>query len=87
MKHYYRKTHHLKTHPQHFALVCSGEKRFELRKDDREYHVGDLIILEEWEPEDRVYTSGTICAVVTCLLRGDPWLQPGYVALGIKVLE
>lgn len=87
MKHYYRKVHHLKTHPQHFEQVRSGVKPFELRKDDRDFLVGDLLILEEWEPEDRIYTSGVICAIVTCLLRGDPWLQPGYVALGIKVLS
>lgn len=84
---YHPNIHRLKTHPQHFVQVASGLKPFELRKDDRGYAVDDLLILEEWEPEEGEYTGHVICALVLSLLRGDPWLQPGYVAMGIRVLS
>jgi hypothetical protein len=44
-------THRLKTHPGPFADVEAGRKQFEIRKDDRGFAVGDVLVLEEWSPE------------------------------------
>lgn len=43
--------HELKILPQFFIDVCRGNKTFEIRKDDRGYSVGDLLVLKEWENE------------------------------------
>lgn len=43
-------THHLKTWPEHFQAVKSGDKKAELRVNDRSFQVGDTLILEEYEP-------------------------------------
>lgn len=45
--------HHLKTWPEHFALVWNGRKPFEVRVNDRDYRVGDVLCCHEWVPEDR----------------------------------
>ena len=86
MGNYHGAIHELKTQQPYFTQIEAGAKLFELRKDDRAFAADDLLNLREWLPEEG-YTGCALCAVVTCIVRGDPWLQPGYVALGIRVLK
>ena len=44
------RVHELKTWPEFFSAARSGIKRFEVRKDDRAFEVGDLLVLREFEP-------------------------------------
>ena len=37
--------HELKTYSEYFKAVISGEKPFEIRKNDRNFKVGDYIAL------------------------------------------
>lgn len=85
MNNYHGQIHELKCHPSYFTLIMCGDKAFELRKDDRGYKRDDLLILREYDPEADIYTGYVICAVVTCVVRGE-WLAPGYVALGLSLL-
>lgn len=45
MKHEYSRTHKVKIDKPYFENVLSGRKRFEIRKDDRDYQVGDWLTL------------------------------------------
>lgn len=40
--------HNLKIEPQYFEAVIDGKKRFEIRNNDRNFEVGDEVILNEW---------------------------------------
>lgn len=42
--------HELKTWPEYFEKLVSGEKNFELRRNDRDYMIGDVLVLREWKP-------------------------------------
>lgn len=42
-------THALKTAPEHFQALMDGTKTAELRKDDRGFAVGDVLLLCEWD--------------------------------------
>ncbi len=42
--------HELKCWPVPFAAMRDGTKRFEFRKDDRNYQVGDVLQNREWMP-------------------------------------
>lgn len=41
-------THELKTHPEYFRKVWNGKKTAELRFDDRDFMIGDTVILKEF---------------------------------------
>jgi len=94
------KTHELKIWPGPFADVVDGRKRFEWRKDDRGFEVGDTLLLREIEPYDypgnpvrcvhEHYTGHEVEAEVTHLVRGDDapkeWGIPrGYCIMSIRL--
>lgn len=64
-----------------FDIICNG-KRFELRKDDRGFEVGDTLLLRE--VMDGGYTNRGITTKITYILRDCPeyGLQEGYCILG-----
>lgn len=66
------KVHELKTWPEQFSQVLSGAKRYEIRKNDRHFVVGDHLVLREWVPSESPgrYTGRSYRAVVT-------WITPG----------
>jgi hypothetical protein len=45
-----RTTHELKLWPQYFEQVRNGRMKFQLRRNDRDYKVGDQLLLQEWDP-------------------------------------
>jgi hypothetical protein len=76
--------HELKTWPEFFGPIITGEKTFEFRKDDgRNFQVGDTLELREWSPASMEYTGRHIAAEITYTLR-TMGVPPGYVVLGIK---
>ena len=82
--------HELKCWPDYYSTVVSGSKPFEVRKNDRDFIVGDTLILREWCPkeaggiEGNGYSGRQTERVVTYVLKDDSiGLQPGYVVMGI----
>lgn len=77
------KIHKLKTLPKYFKAQILGNKQFEVRKNDRYFHVGDILILEEW---DNKYTGSVLYVRVTYMLKEFDGLKDGYVVLGTEPL-
>lgn len=69
-------THHLKTWPEYFQQIKTGQKQWELRKNDRDFKTGDTIILEEWDPETETYTGETVIARAGYILYGGVFGLP-----------
>lgn len=80
-----RKTHELKTWPEYFRPIMSGDKTFEVRLDDRGFKVGDILDLREYHA-GRWYTGNSCRVEVTYILRGGAWLPypSGYVVMSIR---
>jgi hypothetical protein len=76
--------HYIKILPEYFKAVESGEKTFEVRFNDRNYQVHDILHLQEWA--DGEYTGKEMAVEVTCLLDSPQYCKEGYVIMAIKIL-
>ena len=81
--------HDLKVWPDYFEAITSGRKTFEIRKNDRNYRVGDILDLREYAPGPDEYTGRRCERQVTYMLHGDDpmgfafGLRTGFVAMAI----
>lgn len=79
------KAHTLKTWPGVFDSLLTRAKSFEVRKDDRDFGVGDTLILREWDPDEGDYTGRKMRALITYLLPGGQFgIESGHVCMSIK---
>lgn len=78
--------HELKTLPKYFKAVKLGHKTFEVRKDDRDFQVGDILLLKKWD--DGQYLVDELKVKITYVLGRNEdekqFVPDGYVILGIK---
>lgn len=86
------KIHKLKTLDIYFQAVLTGEKTFEIRINDRDFKVGDDLLLLEIEAvkaEDAtkyktVFTGRILLKKITYIFEGGNYgLAPGYVVLSL----
>ncbi|WPC19449.1 DUF3850 domain-containing protein [Pediococcus inopinatus] len=70
----------LKILPEYFAAQLIGTKNFEIRKNDRDYKVGDYVCLSEWDKDEEEYTGRSILTVITYIT--DYKQRDGYVVFG-----
>lgn len=74
--------HELKTWPEYFIRVFEGTKKFEIRKNDRHFLIGDILTLKEWDPKTENYTGRTIIKKVTYMLNGPAFgIEEGYCVM------
>lgn len=80
--------HELKILPEYFAAVKDGSKTFEIRKNDRDYMVGDYILLKEYD-KNTGYTGNEILVEITYMITSEQFdgLKDGYCVLGIELLD
>jgi len=78
------KTHKLKTVQPYFQDVLSGDKRFEVRYNDRNFQVGDRLLLEEYDPKTGSYSGAKLEYSICYILEDYLALKDGYVILGLR---
>ena len=54
-----------KVWPEYFQKILDGKKTYELRLADWECNEGDILVLQEWDPETKEYTGREIEKEVT----------------------
>jgi hypothetical protein len=81
--------HVLKCLAPYYQHVIDGDKTFEVRKNDREFKMGDTILLMEITTEDRAeYTGREKVFQITYILKGGKFgIKDDYCILGIKPLK
>lgn len=76
--------HELKCWPKYFRDVWTGRKNFEVRKNDRNFQVGDSLLLMEWNPEREKYTGVAVKREIIYILDDPAFVKDGYVIMGLK---
>lgn len=81
------KIHELKILPQFFKELISGSKNFEIRRHDRDFQIGDILKLKEWNHIS--YTGKEHRVIITSILTSQEFqgLADNYVALGVLSIE
>lgn len=81
---YTGRKHDLKCWPEPFAAIRAGLKQWELRRNDRDYQIGDLLWNREWNPETEEYTGEAAGNLVTWMLNGPAFgLPEGYCIMSL----
>jgi len=79
------KIHDLKISPNHFRDVCLERKKAEMRRDDRNFEVGDHLLLREYLEEKKSYTGSMLVVLITHILDTETQgIKEGYVMLSIE---
>lgn len=81
------KIHKLKLNAKYYEDSERGIKTFEIRKNDRDYKIGDVLELREYIEDMRglgYYTGNVHWKIITYILDDDLYLAPGYVCLGLS---
>lgn len=79
--------HELKTFSLYFDQIFWNIKKFELRKNDRDFQVGDFLVLREYDPVKQEYTGRSVTRRVTyCLYGGVFDLPEDMVIMSIDLV-
>ena len=76
--------HHLKCHPKPFAELKTLRKTFEWRFNDRDYQVGDMLYLREWDPDTATYSGSVLRLYVNSIMTEGFGLPPGYCIMSVN---
>lgn len=74
--------HELKILPEYFADILSGEKTFEIRKNDKLYQKGDMLALNEYTQDG--YTGRCAMVEITYILENTSLLPEGFCCMSFK---
>jgi hypothetical protein len=80
------KVHDIKCWPEYFHALADGLKTFELRKNDRDYRVCDLLRIHLYDP-DHGHATGIqpLMFEISYMLADERFgLRPGYSVLGLR---
>lgn len=80
-------THEIKILPEFYDQILKGYKQFELRKNDRNYQTGDIVIFREWDGKQ--YTGREVVREIGYVLKNCPQygLMDGYCIFGCSKLK
>ncbi len=82
------KEHELKTWPEWYEPMLTDLKQYEIRKHDRDYAVGDILYLREYDPPRTgfpgFYTGRSVRRRITHVLAGGKFgVQKGFSILSL----
>ena len=74
--------HQLKSWPLFYKAIADGSKMFDIRKNDRDFRVGDEIQFEEYTLSTGSYSGRVSRKVVRYMLVDFDGIKDGYCILG-----
>lgn len=80
-----REHHYLKILPEYYRAIERGQKNFEVRFNDRNFKVWDVLHLQECINGE--YTGREILADVPYILDDPAYCKEGYVIMALANIE
>jgi hypothetical protein len=75
--------HNLKIEHDHFNDILNLYKRFEIRLNDRNFQVSDILHLHQLDINKKAFTGNILTVKVNYILRDHIGLAKNYVAMNI----
>jgi len=77
--------HELKIYPNFYDAVIEGRKKAEVRKRDRDFRVGDILWMREYEPIEYKFTGRSVECRVTHIINGGGFgIAEDYCVLSFR---
>lgn len=81
-----------KTWPKYFQDVLDGKKKFDVRLNDFDCEIGDVLVFKEYDPNTKQYTGREVEKRVEYVLKtkeNDFWKKEdideyGYIVMGLE---
>ena len=84
------RVHELKTWRIFFDDLASGMMTFNIRREDRDFGIGDIALFREWLPTEDRFSGRETRKLITYVVHGGAGnfrplagLKPGYCVLGL----
>jgi hypothetical protein len=77
--------HYLKTIQPFFSEVKSGTKTFELRRNDRDFQVGDEVYLQEYDLDNNSFSGQEVRAKITYVLKDWTGLEGDFCVFAFVI--
>ena len=74
--------HELKIKSEFFQKIANREKPYEVRNNDRQFEIGDLLALNEIDSRNK-YTKRSLLVEVKDILDDESYTKKGYVIMTI----
>lgn len=74
------KRHRLKLWREYYLDIDQGVRRFDVRLNDRDFQVGDVVLFEEYDRAQKQCTGRSVERTIT-VVHGGIGLLAGYVVL------
>lgn len=78
------KSHIIKCWPQYFNPLETRQKTFEIRENDRDYKVGDTLVITEWDPDNQKETGRWEARTIIYMVQGVFGLPQNVCVLGFR---
>lgn len=77
--------HNLKTVQPYFEACWNGVKKFEVRKNDRNFAVGDTVFLREYDADSDTYSGRALMVTVQYVLTEYEFIYLGCCVFSFKI--
>jgi len=82
------KIYELKTANPYFIDILNGRKNFEVRFNDRDFKVGEFLLLREYSFNlTPSYSGKEILCEIIYILNNPKYVKKGYIIMGIDIIK
>ena len=80
------KYHKLKVWSEYMDDLLNGNKTFEVRFNDRNYQIGDMLRLSEYDNKNEIYLKRVLLVKITYILDNSIFdaVKDGFIIIGFK---